>query len=59
MLFSELPDKYEFDYLVYSVADGFLDQERLWDEDIVELTQRQLFKMFDSYVEREFYNKEK
>lgn len=43
---------------MHSVSDTFLEQDKIWNEDIVELTKKQMFKMFDGYVEREFHKKD-
>lgn len=54
----ELPQDYNMDYVVYSVASSISEQAKVWDMDHYEVMKTLMFKKFDGWLERESMNKE-
>ena len=47
----ELPDKYQFDYMVHKMADGSLiEEERLWNMPYYDFVKKLMLSRFDSFV---------
>jgi len=53
-LTSALPDKYDLDYLVYNSSDNILQEEIIWNTEIIQLYKRLLLKKFDSWVKEQY-----
>jgi hypothetical protein len=54
---SELPDKYNYDYTVFSASTSFSEEEELWLADFDKVVLRMMFKKFNNYVEKSYLDK--
>ena len=49
-----MPEKYSYDYLVFSASDSFSEQKEIWGTEFYEVIKRFMFKKFDNAVERNY-----
>lgn len=49
-----LPEKYEYDYLVYMVSESLEDETRNWDIELFDIYKRLIFRRFESWVQEKY-----
>lgn len=55
----ELPEKYSTDYLVYAASSSLEEEVKVWETDYVKVVKRMLFKKFDNWLEKQYFDREK
>jgi hypothetical protein len=55
---SQLPDRYEYDYVIFSASDSLVEEERLWIMDWNKVIKRMMFKKFNNYIEKRYLEKD-
>lgn len=53
-LLSAMPEKYNYDYFVFSASNDFSEEKEIWESDFYEVIKRFMFKKFDNAVERNY-----
>uniref|UniRef100_A0A6M3IZZ4 Uncharacterized protein n=1 Tax=viral metagenome TaxID=1070528 RepID=A0A6M3IZZ4_9ZZZZ len=53
-LVSQLPEDYEFEYIVYQASSSLEEYERLMLEDWGKIIKRMVFKKFDNWVQTKY-----
>jgi len=55
----ELPKKYEYDYMVFSISKSISEEKNNWDLPLSDVMRRFAFLKFDSYIEYRFRESQK
>lgn len=56
---SGLPDRLNTDYMVYSISNSIIEEEKIWNMPYVEVFKRMMFKKFDGWVEKTIMEEKK
>ncbi len=50
-LISLLDEKYEYDYIVFAVAENIINEEKIWEMRYSDLIKHLMFKKFNAYIQ--------
>jgi hypothetical protein len=57
-LMSQLPARYEYDYVIFSASGSLDEEEKLWLMDWTKVIKRMMFKKFNGFVEKRYLEKD-
>lgn len=55
---SEFPDKYGYDYIIFSASSSLHEEESLWLMDWDKVIKRMMFKRFNNYIQEKYLEKD-